>query len=98
MDLLKKYIIKGEPNILPIEFFRSKKQVLEDFLRNNRNIKVRFVLVCIMEKKEGNYKLELKVQDKAYFHSNTYINFDSTDEKEIVSKSIKEIIEKINIF
>ena len=49
-EFAKKYIIKGEPGITPFQFFRNKKHVLKDFLRNHRNIKVRFVLVCMMEK------------------------------------------------
>ena len=94
----KKYIIKGEPGITPFQFFRNKKNILKDFLRNHRNIKVRFVLVCMMGKIEGDYKLRFEAQDKAYFHSNTYINFKSTDVKELLSKSISNIIEKIFSF
>ena len=97
-EFAKKYIIKGEPGILPFQYFRNKKQVLKDFLRNHRNIKVRFVLVCMMEKMEGDYKLSFNIQDKAYFHSITYINFNSTDVKELLSKIIREIIEKIITF
>ena len=96
MNLLKN--IKGESGITPFQFFRNKKHVLKDFFRNHRNIKVRFVLVCMMEKKEGDYKLSFKVQDKAYFHSNTYINFKTSDVKELLSKLIREIIENINTF
>ena len=97
-EFAKKYIIKGEPGITPFQFFRNKKHVLKDFFRNHRNIKVRFVLVCMMEKKEGDYKLSFKAQDKAYFHSNTYTNFKKSDVKEILSKFIREIIENINTF
>ena len=97
-EFAKKYIIKGEPGITPFQFFRNKKHILKDFLRNHRNIKVRFVLVCMMEKMEGDYKLSFKVQDKAYFHSITYINFKSKDVKELLSKFIREIIENIITF
>ena len=97
-EFAKKYIIKGEPGITPFQFFRNKKHVLKDFLRNHRNIKVRFVLVCMMGKMEGDYKLSFKVQDKAYFHSNTYINFKTTDEKELLGKFIREVIENIITF
>ena len=55
-DFANKYIIKGKPAILPLEFFRSKKEYLKEFLRNHRNIKVRFVLVCLMEKQDRNEK------------------------------------------
>ena len=60
-------MIKGEPGITPFEFFRSKSPYLKDFSRNHRNIKVRFILVCLMEKMDGNQKLSITVQDKAYF-------------------------------
>ena len=93
-EFAKKYIIKGESNTTPLQFFRNKKTILKDFFRNHRNIKVRFVLVCMMEKREGDYK----VQDKAYFHSNTYINFKLTDVKELLSKLIRDIIENINTY
>ena len=97
-EFAKKYIIKGEPGITPFQFFRNKTHILKDFLRNHRNIKVRFVLVCIMEKMEGGQKLRFEVQDKAYFHSDTYINLVSTDVTELLKKIISEIIEKINIY
>ena len=45
-----KYVIKGEPGIYPFEYFESKSSYLKEFLRNHRHIKVRFILVCLMEK------------------------------------------------
>ena len=97
-EFANKYIIKGEPGITPFEFFRNKASSLKDFLRNRRNIKVRFVLVCLMEKMDGNQKLIITVQDKAYFHSDTHINLESTDVKEILAKVIHNILEKISIY
>ena len=94
-EFANKYIIKGESGITPYEFFRSKSPYLKDFLRNHRNNKVRFVLVCLMEKKEGNDRISIAVQDKAYFHSDTYINLESTDVKEILAAVIYKILEKI---
>ena len=67
-----KYIVKGKPGILPFEFFKSQSIYLKKFLRNHRNIKIRFVLVCLMEQKTGDYKLAVIVQDKAFFHSVTH--------------------------
>ena len=49
-EFANKFIVKGKPGILPFEFFKSKSSYLKKFLRNHRNIKVRFVLVCLMEK------------------------------------------------
>ena len=48
-----------------------------------------------MEKIEGNYKLSINIQDKAYFHSDTHINIESTDVKEILAAMINKIIYQI---
>ena len=98
-----KYVVKGKTDITPFEFFKSKAAYLKEFLRNHRNVKVRYVLVCMMEKgaRDGDvgdaFQL-LVFEDKAYFHSDTYINLESTDVKEILTKVIRSIIEKIEIY
>ena len=97
-EFAKKHIIKGEPGITPLEFFGNKITILKDFIRNHRNIKVKFVLVCMMEKEEFDDKHIIKIQDKAYFHSDTYINLKSTDVKDLLKKIISNITEKINIY
>ena len=51
-----------------------------------------------MEKMDGNQKLSITVQDKAYFHSDTHINLESTDVKEILANVIHTILEKISIY
>ena len=93
-----KYLVKGQTDVTPFEFFKSKSTYLKEFLRNHRNIKVRFILVCLMEKMIRVDKSSLTVQDKAYFNSDTYINLESTDVKEILSKVIRAILEKIIIY
>ncbi|CAH3171136.1 unnamed protein product [Porites lobata] len=52
----------------------------------------------MMEKVEGGQKLRVEVQDKAYFHSDTFINLKSTDVKDLLKKIISNITEKINIY
>ena len=90
-----KYIVKGKTVITPFEFFKSKAKYLKEFLRNHRNIKVRFVLVCLMEQMG---KSSLTIQDKSYFNSDTYINLESTDVKKILTEVIRAIIENITIY
>ncbi|CAH3175005.1 unnamed protein product [Porites evermanni] len=51
-----------------------------------------------MEKKEGSGEFMKKIEDKGYFHSDKYINIEATDEKEILKKAIRSILEKINIY
>ena len=95
-----KYVVKGKTDLIPFEFFKSKAAYLKEFLRNHKNIKVRFVLVCVMEQmgKLSDGKSSLTIQDKAYFNSETHINLESTDVKEILTKVIRSIIEKITIY
>ena len=93
-----KYIVEGESDVLPFEFFESKSSYLKEFLRNHRNIKVRFVLVCLMEQKIYDGNKTNFIQDKAYFNSDTYVNLESTDVKKILAKAIFTILEYIRIY
>ena len=95
-----KYVVKGKTDITPFEFFKSKAAYLKEFLRNHRNIKVRFVLVCMMEQmgKSSDGKSSLSIQDKAYFNSETHINLESSDVKKILFKVFHSILEKIAIY
>ena len=96
-----KYVIKGESGLTPFEYFKSKSSYLKEFLRNHRHIKVRFILVCLMGRMGKMTSMEyipIIVFDKAYFQSDTFINLKSTDEKEILAKAIRKIIENISIY
>ena len=94
-----KYAISGSlDNIEPFEYFKSKSSYLKDFLRNHPNIKVKFILVCLMEKKEWEKDYLMTINDKAYFNSDTYINIESTDVKEILAKVISKILESVSIY
>ena len=90
-----KYVIKGEPDIFPFEYFQSKSSYLKEFLRNHRQIKVRFILVCLMERIIIDKQIHTKVQDSAYFQSDTYINIESTYVKEVLAKVIIKILDTI---
>ena len=91
-DFAGDYIINGEPGITPLEFFKNKKTIIKNFLKNNRNVKVNFVLVCMMGKLESGAKNNFVVQDKSYFHSNSHINIMSSNLKELFAKIVKEIM------
>ena len=80
-EFANKYIIKGEPGVTPFQYFKDEAPQPKDFLRNHRNIKVRFILVCVMAKMEVISDKPLYIQTKAYFHSKTHINLEATDVK-----------------
>ena len=50
-NFAEKYVIDGKPGLIPEEFFGEKKELLEKFFKNHRNVKIRMILVCLMEKK-----------------------------------------------
>ena len=97
-DFASKYTIKGEPGITPLQFFQNKKTILKNFIKNHRNTKVKFVLVCMMGKMEVGPQQRFEVQDRAFFHSETYITLLSTDVKVLLKKIIRNIIDKIKVY
>lgn len=50
-NFAEKYIIDGEAKVIPIQYFKDKAFQIKDFFRSHPNIKVRLVLVCLMEQK-----------------------------------------------
>ena len=71
-------------------------------MRNHRNIKVRMILVCemerqIIEKSKGKSKI-IYEKNNAYFHSKTKINVDETEFKDILINIIKEILATLAIY
>ena len=83
---------------MPFDYFAEKASQIKEFLRNHRNIKIRMIMVCIMEQQQRDGRKGVIIQDKAYFNTETYINLESTDVKVILSQMIKEILEKIYIY
>ena len=83
-----KYIIEGDPNLTPVEYFNKIYATLKDFFTYHRNIKFSMVLVCLMEqhilnKDKGDVGLK---EDKAYFNSGTRINLKSINVNKLLDK------------
>ena len=98
-NFAEKYIIEGIPGLIPIKYFKEKAPQIKDFLRNQRNTKVRMLMVCEMEKqiteKTNEESITSYEHDKAYFHSKTYINLEKTDVKVFLKEMIMEILGNI---
>ena len=71
---------------------------IKRLFRSHRNIKTRLVLICLTEQKRIDKRKTISVQDRAYFHSETHINLEATDVKEILSRMICGILNKISIY
>ena len=99
-NFAEKYVIDGKPKITPIQFFAEKATQIKEFLRNHRNVKVRMIMLCIMEKQDNvkGSKMIATTQTKVYFGTEIFINLESTDVKVILSHMIKEILERISSF
>ena len=99
-NLVVKYVLEGIPGISPVEYYNRVYASLLNLLKEHRNIKLKMVMVCIMERvkvktKEGIQELE---EFKAYFSSKTYKNYESSNEEEIVVKGMRKIINDIEEF
>ena len=97
-NFAEKYIIEGTPGLIPIKYFEEKAPQIKDFLRKNRNTKVRMILVCEMERQISDKSMLYYEQDNAYFQSKTYINLEKSNVKVFLKEMIKEILDKLNIY
>lgn len=66
-----KYTIDGEAKVIPIQYFVNKSTQLKYFFGSHGNIKVRLVLICLMEKQNLDKRKTIIIQDRAYFQSET---------------------------
>ena len=92
----QKYIIKGSPGVLPNQFFIDINPNIKEFLKNHRNIKVRFVLDVVMAKQEKNRNRTFEITDHSYFHSHTHSNLETTNVNDIIRDSKSKILEGIS--
>ena len=83
-NFAEKNVIDGEAKVIPIQYFVSKSKQLKDFFRNHRNIKTHLVLFCLMEKQNIEKRKTILIQDRAYFQSETHINLEAIDVKELL--------------
>ena len=95
-----KYTIEGIFGLDPKQFFDRINQTLFDFFTYHRNIKFRFVLVCMMEKHEvdkNNGIFDIK-EDKAYFNSGTFTNLKSDDVDNLIYFSEDTILAQMEMY
>ena len=94
-DFANKYVIEGEPGLIPIDYFNKVYATLKDFFTYHRNIKFNMILVCLMEqqilnKDQGVVGLK---EITAYFTSGIHINLESTNVDKLIDKCVKRIID-----
>ena len=84
----------GTPGISPPVYLNRVRTTIENLVTNNRNVKIRMCLICIMERISVKTEKGVeKVEDhKAYFCSKTYNNLESTNSEELVGKCFGKIL------
>ena len=88
-----KYIIQGIPGLTPEQFYERLNKTLRDFFTYHRNIKTKLILDCIMEKQiiQKNVGIIGLEEGKAYFHSGTHLNLESTNVEKLIKSSYDSI-------
>ena len=95
-----KHILEGIPGITPVEYLNRVFGTVEEILINNRNTKVKMILICIMEriKVKTDKGVEEVEEFEAYFSSKTYNNLESTNPEKLVKKCFRKILSDIEDF
>ena len=89
---VNQYQLHGDPNLTPDQFFNKNKKKIINFLRNNKNKKVNFVLLCNMQQPlYGQKGFEGYREDNAYFRTSTKKILEATNLESIVKSSINKI-------
>ena len=99
-NFANKYVIKGEPGLIPVDFLNKIYSTLEEFFKYHRNIKFNMLLVCMMEQQilirdKGVIGLN---QSKAYFTSGIRKKLKSTDVNELINLCYKNILNDIDAY
>ena len=100
LNFANKYIIKGESDLTPAEFFNRIYDKLKGFFNYHRNIKFNMLLVCIMEQQllSTNQGVVGLKEDKSNFTLGIHINLESTDVDELIEKCIIRILDDLDAF
>ena len=85
----KVYPVDGKLKIDPQSFMDGARENLTEILRNNRNTKVKLILICYLKHEKDN------IIKKFGFHSHIEINLEGTDEDNIYFMMTERILEKI---
>ena len=91
-DSVNQYQLPGDPNLTPDQFFIENKKKIINFLRNNKNKKVSFVLLCNMQQPLYDQKGFVGYrEDDAYFRTNTIKILSATNLEIFVRDSFNKI-------
>ena len=89
-------IIDGKPGYDPKTFFQKTRNILIKFFKENKNTKMKMILICQMQKTDLTTGDTVEVE--ADFHSDIEINIAEKDDKKLLDKMIARIEEVLANF
>ena len=95
-----KHEFPGIPGISPPEYLNRVFTTVEEMLKNNRNTKIKMILVCLMERisVKTDKGVEAVEEFEAFFSTSNYINLESTNIEKLVQKCFGKILNDIEDF
>ena len=95
-NFARQFTVDGEPGFDPKSFFDATKQSLLKILRENRGVKAKIILNCLMKKIDLKTGEETKVE--ANFHSEVKTTLLGTNEKKLLNAMFEEVWENMARF
>ena len=95
-EFVNEYVITSRDVYNPDSFIDATKETVINLLENNRQTKVRLILICIMERTE--IKTGRVIVKDAAFHSEQEIYLEGTDTDEMYMKMKDRVIENLTVF
>ena len=92
----RQFTIDGKPDYNRCTFFKAIKNLVSWILRDNRQTKMKTILVCKMQRRVA--KTGGIDEADADFHSKDEINLEGIDENELFDEMIARIIENFANF
>ena len=89
-------IIDGKPGYDPKTFFQKTRNMLIKFFKENKNTKMKMILICQMQKTDLTTGDTIEVE--ADFHSDIEINIAAKDKNKLLDKMIARIEEVLTNF
>ena len=89
-------IIDGKPGYDPKTFFQKTRNILIKFFKENKNTKMKMILICQMQKTDLTTGETIEVE--ADFHSDIEINIAEKDKNKLLDKMIARIEEVLANF
>ena len=89
-------IIDGKPGYDPKTFFQKTRNILIKFFKENKNTKMKMILICQMQKTDLTTGDTIEIE--ADFHSDIEINIAEKDDKKLLDKMIVRIEEVLANF